>query len=235
MKRKLIVAVAVALLGYAAYAINWSGDHLAWNAGQTDSKAIPSNMATMLDRVKVVDKRPDRPGYDRDCGRGDGCVFGQAWRDTDGNGCDARNDVLRNQMRHDEITLKPRTHGCVVLLGTLDDPYTGQPIAFRKTNPLTVQIDHVYPLAMAWDMGADKWTESKRVEFANDQVRNLLAVSGPENHDKSDKGPAQWLVPHNPAYRCTYASRFLLVALAYDLPVTKADAAALRSAAKSCS
>ena len=49
--------------------------------------------------ARVIDKQPDVPGYDRDCGPGDGCVFGTEWSDdTDApqghNGCDTRNDVL---------------------------------------------------------------------------------------------------------------------------------------------
>jgi len=44
---------------------------------------------------------------------------------------------------------------CVVIAGTLlADPYTGRWIEFRKATAARVQIDHLYPLARAWDMGA---------------------------------------------------------------------------------
>lgn len=206
--------------------------------GGADAQPVPDGIATMLDQVKTVDQRPNPPGYDRDCTRGHGCVFGPAWQEfktlPGRNGCDARNDVLKAQMRKDTVTIKPGTNDCTVLIGTLDDPYSGREIRFRRTDPLTVQIDHVYPLAYAWDMGADRWSLEQRRTFANDAERNLLAVSGVENQAKSDKGPAEWLVPHNPAFRCTYIARFLAVALAYDLPITKADASALRQASKGC-
>ena len=47
---------------------------------------------------------------------------------------------------------------------------------------------HVYPLARAWKMGASTWTVDKRIQFANDIDRNLMAVDGPTNGKKSDKG-----------------------------------------------
>ena len=39
-----------------------------------------------------------------------------------------------------------------------------------------VQIDHIVPLALAWDLGARNWTDEMRVRFANDPA-NLLAVA----------------------------------------------------------
>jgi hypothetical protein len=83
-------------------------------------------------------------------------------------------------------------------------------------------------------MGADRWDRQKRIDFANDQLRNLIAVSGKANTGKSDKGPAEWLVPDNPAFRCTYMARYLQVADHYALPITKADANAIRRGAQGC-
>lgn len=52
------------------------------------------------------------------------------------------------------MTYRAGTHRCVVLTGHLADPYTGRSISFRKTEAGRVQIDHIYPLARAWDLGA---------------------------------------------------------------------------------
>jgi len=52
--------------------------------------------------------------------------------------------------------------------GTLHDPYTGAVIPYSKTNAAAVQIDHVYPLARAFDMGAAGWSQERRTTFAND-------------------------------------------------------------------
>src|SRR5699024_1139543 len=50
------------------------------------------------------------------------------WRDDlDRNGCDTRNDILRRDL--DEITLRSGTGGCVVLLGTLASPYSGESVS----------------------------------------------------------------------------------------------------------
>lgn len=229
LRRSVAAAVFVVLAVFAVSVLTRSGD----------SKAMPpGDIATLLDQVQIVDKRPNPAGYDRDCSKGHACVFGPAWQEFKAlpgrNGCDQRNDVLRAQMRKGTVTVKPGTGGCVVLSGTLDDPYTGRAIRFRRTDPLTVQIDHVYPLAAAWDMGANRWDLTKRRQFANDVARNLLAVDGDENHDKSDQTPSEWLVPDNPAYRCTYGAKYLRVAVDWHLPITKADAAALRKAARNC-
>jgi hypothetical protein len=51
----------------------------------------------------------------------------------------------------------------VVIVGTLPaDPYTGRRIEFRKADATKVQIDHLYSLARAWDMGAARWPLQRR-------------------------------------------------------------------------
>ena len=77
-----------------------------------------------------------------------------------------------------------------------------------------MQIDHLYPLARAWDMGAARWPLRRRIDFANDQAANLLAVDGPANASKNDAGPGEWM-PINRSYRCTYVLRYLQVARKY--------------------
>ncbi|MCZ4570355.1 MULTISPECIES: HNH endonuclease family protein, partial [Rhodococcus erythropolis group] len=89
---------------------------------------------------------------------------------------------------------------------------------------------HVYPLARAWKMGASTWTVDKRIQFANDIDRNLMAVDGPTNGKKSDKGLDEWMPP-NTAYGCEYAARYLTVARDYALSVTTSD---LHSASLAC-
>lgn len=159
-------------------------------------------------------------------------AFGQRWADIDRNGCDQRNDALAAAL--EDITTKPGTHDCVVLTGTLHDPYTGLTITFQRgqgTSEL-VQIDHIVPLAWAWRQGADKWDEKQREHFANDPL-NLQATDGSANQSKSDRGPAEWMPPAV-NYGCVYASRFVDVLAAYQLTVNPADYAALRAQLTSC-
>ncbi len=190
----------------------------------------------LLGVVRVVPQRPRPGGYDRDCGTGHRCVFGPAWSDDhDGpgghDGCDSRNSVLTGQLR--DVRFRPGTHNCVVVAGTLYDPYTGRRIGFDRARAREVQIDHVYPLAAAWDMGAAGWPIAARMRFANDIQFNLLAVDGTSNMDKGDRTPADWLPPAR-AYRCFYAGKYLTTAVRYELPITAGDRSALAHVAGSC-
>ena len=183
----------------------------------------------------MLPARPSPGGYDRDCGPGDGCSFGTAWSDDttapDGhNGCDTRDDVLHEQLV--DVEISPGTGGCKVAAGTLVDPYTGGLVDFAQRH-YDIDIDHVVPLAYAWDMGAASWPQQRRERFANDTARELLASWGPANESKSDSGPAGWLPP-DAAFRCDYVLRFLRVATHYGLAVTAADAQAARGVAHGC-
>ncbi|HEU5158903.1 MAG TPA: HNH endonuclease family protein [Streptosporangiaceae bacterium] len=174
-------------------------------------------------RKELADLRVAAPGGDAGYARD---RFGQRWKDTDHNGCDTRNDILARDL--DDVTKRGR---CVVVGGRLDDPYTGRDVTFVKARAIEVQIDHIYPLALAWRMGADDWTEDKRADFANDRD-NLLAVWGRPNQQKGDSGPSEWR-PRK-AYQCRYAIKFVDVAAEYDLAVLAADHDALDAMLDRC-
>ena len=163
--------------------------------------------------------------YDRDS-------FGPAWADTDRNGCDQRNYVLARDLT--AVTYKPGTHDCVVLTGTLADPYTGHEISFTRgsTTSTAVQIDHMVPLSWAYQHGASTWTEQRREQLATD-LNNLTAVDGPSNESKSDQGPATWLPPAA-SYACTYVTRFTYVVHRYELTLDTADRAAIARTLDTC-
>jgi hypothetical protein len=178
----------------------------------------------LLTRVRVVATRPDVPGYDRDCGPGDGCVFGPEWDDATSapmsrNGCDTRNDVLARDLV--DVRFSERSPDCDVTGGTLVDPYTGDTLDL-ETRGSEIHVDHLFPLAAAWDLGASGWSAERRARFANDPDGELLAVSGSANLAKGDSTPASWLPPRR-EYRCTYVTDYLEVADGYDLAVTAAD------------
>ncbi|TDD39683.1 HNH endonuclease [Actinomadura sp. KC06] len=166
-----------------------------------------------LSGLRIASER-DGGGYERD-------RFGTRWKDVDRNGCDQRNDVLAR-----DLTAVEKRGRCVVLSGRLRDPYTGKEIAFAKRDAAEVQIDHVYPLALAWRMGASRWTEDRRERFANDHG-NLLAVWGVPNQQKSDSGPGEW--KPRKAFQCTYGVKYIAVAKKYALPITRADHDALQT------
>ena len=192
-----------------------------------------AEVTALLDTVRVIASRPRPGGYERGCKAGQACVFGPAWTDDSDapgshDGCDTRNNVLAMQLR--QVVHRGR---CVVVEGILTDPYTGTDIAFSKSDGGRIQIDHVYPLAAAWDMGAAAWTADKRRRFANDLAINLLATGASTNQSKGDDTPSGWLPPARPNH-CFYAAKYLTVAVDYDLPITAADNAALHDIARNC-
>lgn len=196
-------------------------------AAPAPAAEISADAAAALEQLEqlVVAEATGQDTYERD-------EFGQRWADIDRNGCDQRNDALAAALEN--ITTKPGTHDCVVLTGTLHDPYTGLTIAFERgqgTSEL-VQIDHVVPLAWGWRQGADEWDEAQREHFANDPL-NLQATDGRTNQSKSDRGPSEWMPP-NGDYGCAYAARFVDVLAAYQLTVNPADYSALHAQLASC-
>lgn len=141
--------------------------------------------------------------------------FGTAWKDVDHNGCDTRDDILARDL--DDVKKRDK---CTVVSGDLDDPYTGSDVTFAKAHATQVQIDHIFPLGLAWQMGAAHWSTDKRTQLANDR-NNLLAVSGRPNEQKGDKGPSEWRPVK--AFECTYAEKFIAIADEYGLAVTHPD------------
>lgn len=154
-------------------------------------------------------------------------VFGGSWADSDGNGCNQRDDVLLR----DAVEVRTGPQGrCEhdVLAGTWIDPYTGRRLTFtdlkEPRQAQAIQIDHVVPLAEAWRSGASRWVAERRSAFAND-LDNLLAVDGPTNMSKSDDDPAGWR-PRK-AFQCAYATRWIETKARWSLAVDDSERRAL--------
>jgi hypothetical protein len=185
-------------------------------AASSSATSPGSALATLNSDAIPVKGRAPKTGYDRIAD------FGPAWYDVDHNGCDTRNDVLKIDLAGE--TLKPGTHDCVVLTGTLDpDPYTGKVIEFKRGVGTSddVQIDHIVPLSDAWQKGAQSISFDERRALANDPI-NLQATDGPTNSAKGDKDAATWLPPQR-GYWCTYVARQITVKAKYHLWVTQAE------------
>nr|WP_281430120.1 DUF1524 domain-containing protein [Kocuria marina] len=172
-----------------------------------------------------VKGRAPKTDYSRD-------QFGPHWADTDHNGCDTRNDILRRDLTG--IAVKPGTHGCNVSSGTLESPYTGETIDFvaGQATSSHVQIDHVVALSDAWQKGAQQLDAARRTELANDPL-NLLAVDGPSNNTKSDADAATWLPPRT-GERCEYVATQIAVKQRYELWVTDAEKNAMVRVLDTC-
>ena len=228
--RLLWLAVVVALAVLVAYQVVGSSGERAQFVAQADIPTVAPGV-DVLAGIAEVPVRIRGHDYRRD-------AFGDTWTDDNPapgghNGCDTRNDILdRDLVDKTYVSIKRCPNA--VATGTLYDPYTNATIAFVRGNQTgaAVQIEHIVPLAYAWDQWARNWTDEMRVRFANDPA-NLLAVEGQVNQDKGDKQPADWMPP-NRAFWCQYAVQFAEVLRGYGLPVDAPSAMVVRDAAATC-
>lgn len=193
------------------------------NPTSTPSTTPTPEAGTALAMLADLDVKGRAPqtGYDAD-------LFG--WRnDTDHNGCDTRNDVLRRDL--DNITLARGSAGCKVIAGSLDDPYKGEAYKFTR-DPNNIDIDHVVARSNAWQTGANKFDGVKLEEFGNDPL-NLLAVDSSLNRQKGDADAATWLPP-NKGFRCEYVARQIAVKHKYDLWVVEPEKEAMEQVLGDC-
>jgi hypothetical protein len=184
---------------------------------------VAASIAT-LGGIPVKGRAP-KTGYSRE-------QFGPAWADVDRNGCDTRNDILARDLTGE--TFKPGTRDCVVASGTLADKYTGTTIRFVRgaDSSSKVQIDHIIPLSLAWQTGAQQISAEQRRQFANDPL-NLMAADGVANSAKGDSDAATWLPP-NRSFRCEYVARMTAVKAKYKLWVTGPENDAIESNLATC-
>ena len=194
-------------------------------AGISQSQADSVASGLSIIEAQVTKGRAAKTGYTR-------AQFGQTWADVDRNGCDTRNDILKRDLTAE--VFKEKTRECVVLSGTLIDPFSGETISFVRgnTSSMEVQIDHVVALSNAWQTGAFKLSIKERTAFANDPM-NLLAVKGRLNSQKGDGDAATWLPPLK-SYRCDYVARQIAVKIKYKLWFTAPEKEAMVRILKSC-
>ena len=175
-----------------------------------------------LSQLSVKGRAP-MTGYSRD-------LFGSAWQDLDGNGCDQRDDALwRASLGHAQ-----RSDGCTVTRATVIDVYTGKTITYIRGGDYIngLDIDHVVALGDAWSSGVGYKSSLVRTHLANDPL-NLLAVDPSSNRQKGDSNAASWLPPRT-AYRCAYVARQIAVKRKYALWVTSSERDAMARVLQSC-
>lgn len=141
--------------------------------------------------------------------------FGHGWADKDKDCQNTRAEILIMQSTG-AVSYKS-DDSCLVVKGKWNSLFTGKTIYDAKK----VDIDHVVPLKWAWVHGANQWSKSKRVEFANDPV-NLISVEASLNRQKGAKGPDKWLPPSN---QCQYILRFKRVMKKYQIDFNSTESA----------
>lgn len=172
---------------------------------------------SMLNQLDPGSEHPS--GYDR-------ALFSH-WADADGDGCDARDEVLLQ-----EAVATPRPLSvCGLGGGQWSSLYDGD----LTRDPSTFDVDHMVPLNEAWQSGAWQWPAARRKAYANDlgYRASLIAVSASSNRSKSDLEPQDWL-PERAAYRCTYLARWVAVKYRWDLSVDSQERIFLRRALTTC-
>ncbi|WP_245974639.1 HNH endonuclease family protein [Thermomonospora umbrina] len=204
------VAVGV---GTAWLAVVTAGPAVASPANAGPVEVVP--LWEAVERLPVAAE--DRTGYDRD-------AF-EHWIDVDRDGCNTRREVLI-----DEAVQAPQVGRRCKLSGGLWYSYYDN---VERTDRL--DIDHMVPLAEAWDSGARGWTFERRREYANDlgDHRALVAVTDTYNRQKADKDPAQWRPPYEPA-RCRYYGEWTAIKLRWRLSADPAEKAALTAYTQNC-
>lgn len=160
----------------------------------------------------------DRTGYDRDAFR--------HWVDEDRDGCHARSEVLKR----DAVVAPEQSGRCRLTGGQWNSWYDGVTIEGSRG----IDIDHMVPLAEAWDSGASAWSPERRERYANDlgDHRSLQAVSARSNRSKSDRDPQDWMPPAADA-ECRYIAEWVAVKHRWRLTVDENERDALN--APSCS
>ncbi|SEB52985.1 Protein of unknown function [Nocardioides exalbidus] len=158
-----------------------------------------------------------RTGYDRD-------LFDH-WVDADGDGCDTRNEVLVSEAE-DAPTVGS---SCSLGGGRWYSYYDGA----SQTSASALDIDHMVPLAEAWDSGAGGWSASRREAYANDlgDSRSLVGVTASLNRSKGDQDVAEWLPPIN---ECRYVKEWVAVKIRWGLTADSSEKSALSSVASGC-
>ena len=221
---------AAAMLAAAVLALSAAACDTADDPAPDDGRAAPATDASSADTSQGGVPLPDaiealevadeqREGYDRDRFK--------HWVDEDGDGCDTRREVLIAEA----VKAPEQGDRCSLTGGEWLSYYDEETV----TDASKLDIDHMVPLAEAWDSGAHAWDDELREQFANDldADRSLVAVTAKTNRSKGDKDPADWLPPAASAH-CTYLVDWVATKTRWELTVDQEEKVALEKGAAGC-
>ncbi|MFI6934876.1 HNH endonuclease family protein [Streptomyces sp. NPDC050287] len=181
----------------------------------SDTIALPVRDALTALAVQAE----DRTGYGRTKFR--------RWIDADRDGCNTRSEVLIEEA----VTGPHQGANCALTGGSWYSPYDDT----YFTQARALGIDHLVPLAEAWDSGASAWTSAERQAYANDldDARALIAVSAAGNRSKADQDPTTWQ-PSAIGYPCTYATDWVAIKTRWSLAIDPAEQTAISEILDTC-
>ena len=202
--------VASVLVGLAPEAIG-TGAGGAPDESSAD-RAISVRLRTAVRHLPVASET--RAGYDRDKFR--------LWVDANGDCQDTRDEVLDAESR-------VHVSGCDITRGRWLSYYDNR----TWRNSSDVDIDHMVPLAEAWDSGARRWNANTRERYANDlrDRRTLVAVTDNVNQSKGDQDIAEWLPERS---HCRYVQEWVVVKTRWSLKVNRTEKHTARRLADHC-
>ncbi|MFG2546378.1 HNH endonuclease family protein [Streptomyces sp. NPDC048594] len=187
--------------------------------------STPAHAADTLSLTDAISALPvadeSRAGYDRDAFR--------HWNSgaNPSGGCNTRAEVLIAE------AVEPPTVGpkCRLTGGRWWSYYD----QVWVTSASGLDIDHMGPLAEAWDSGASTWSAAQREAYANDlgADASLVAVTARSNRSKSDQDPATWMPPAAEVH-CRYIAEWVGTKLRWALSADEAEAETLREVATDC-
>ncbi|WP_328978418.1 HNH endonuclease family protein [Streptomyces canus] len=212
MRSTAVRTAAAALSALAALLLTPATAHA---ADPGDTIALPVREA--LAALPVQDE--ERTGYERTKFR--------HWIDADRDGCSTRAEVLLAEA----VTAPEQSAGCQLTGGSWYSPYDDTYFTAARA----LDIDHLVPLAEAWDSGASTWTAAERQAYANDldDARALIAVSAASNRSKADQDPTTWQ-PSATGYHCTYATDWVAIKTRWSLAVDPAEQTAISETLGTC-
>ena len=181
-------------------------------APAADAETYSAPLVTAISNLPVATEV--RTGYERS-------KF-KHWVDADGDGCSTRFEVLDIESET-SVT-------CSNLAGGRWFSYYDR---VSWTDSGRIDIDHMVPLAEAWDSGARNWTAAQREAYANDlgDSRSLVGVTDSVNTSKGDKDIAEWLPTYD---RCRYLREFVAVKIRWRLTVNSGEKTAMQNLAAGC-
>jgi len=150
--------------------------------------------------------------------------FGDGWATLEG--CTVRQWVLAEEMVTGEV------EGCWIEDGRWRDWYgPGRSLIAAGA----VQLDHVVPLAQAWQAGAHRWPARRRRALDNDlsSPLTLTAVSAVVNEAKGASPPDVWLPPDRRSH-CRYAITWIAIKHRWELSITDAEPRAFAGLLERC-
>ncbi|MFI9332596.1 HNH endonuclease family protein [Kitasatospora sp. NPDC052868] len=213
--RPVLVPVlsAAAFLGLLA-----SPTHAAGSAAphRAAGEEVTIPLRDAIEALPVADE--NRAGYERTKFR--------HWIDADRDGCNTRKEVILR-----EAVVAPEVGpGCSLTGGVWYSIYDGVTV----TDAAGLDVDHVVPLAEAWDSGASNWSAAERQAYANDldEPRDLVAVTARSNRQKSDKDIAEWRPVETE--KCDYVARWTVSKTRWGQTVDTTEKTVLRDLGATC-